>query len=159
MNSGTSIGQMMFRDPNALQIRVTLARIEPPVWRRLIVPLSWRLDELHLAIQAAFNWWNAHLHEFRIGGLRYGDLDSDDMIFDDGPRLFDEREVTLRDFDHDPGNAFVYLYDFGDDWRHIVQIEDLLALDLAPRLAALHRRRKSQAARGCRWHVWLRNSP
>jgi len=26
-------------------------------------------------IQAAFNWWNYHLHEFRVGGLRYGDLD------------------------------------------------------------------------------------
>jgi hypothetical protein len=122
-------------DPNALQIRVTLAEIEPAVWRRLIVPLPWRLDQLHLAIQAAFNWWNAHLHEFRIGGLRYGDLDSDDMASEDGPRLFDEREVTLRDFDHEPGNTFTYTYDFGDDWHHTVQIEERLALDPAPRLA------------------------
>jgi hypothetical protein len=128
--------RMLFKDPNALQIKVTMARIEPPIWRRLIVPLSWRLDQLHLAVQAAFNWWDAHLHEFRIGGLRYGDLESDDMIDAYGPRLFDEREVTLRDFDHEPGNAFTYVYDFGDNWRHIVEIEQLLALEPAPKLAA-----------------------
>ncbi len=64
---------MPYREPNALQIKVALAGIDPPVWRRLILPLSWHLGQLHLAIQAAFNWWNYHLHEFRIGGLRYGD--------------------------------------------------------------------------------------
>jgi hypothetical protein len=126
---------MLFRDPTALQIKITLEGIEPAVWRRLIVPLPWRLDQLHLAIQAAFNWWNAHLHEFRIGGLRYGDLEIDEMIDTDGPRLFDERAVTLRDFDREPGLAFTYVYDFGDDWRHIVEFEELLALDPDPLLA------------------------
>src|ERR1700688_148189 len=127
---------MIHEELNAVKLRFTLDDIEPPVWRRLVVPLTWRLDQLHLAIQAAFNWWDAHLHEFRIGGLRYGDLESDDMIDEDGPRLFDEREVTLRDFDQEPGRAFTYVYDFGDNWRHIVEIEALLALEPAPRLAA-----------------------
>ncbi|MEN3149790.1 hypothetical protein ABCW43_21040 [Neorhizobium sp. IRAMC:178] len=27
-------------------------------------------------MQAAFNWWNYHLYEFRIGGLRYGDVET-----------------------------------------------------------------------------------
>jgi hypothetical protein len=64
---------MSYEQPNALQIRVTLCEIEPAVWRRLFVPWTWHLGQLHLAIQAAFNWWNCHLHEFNIGGLRYGD--------------------------------------------------------------------------------------
>src|SRR5271169_3728345 len=124
---------MIYKEPNAVKLRIALDDIEPPVWRQLVVPLAWRLDQLHLAIQAAFNWWNAHLHEFRIGGLRYGDPDVEDMAFEDSPRLFDEREVTLRDFGR--GVRFTYAYDFGDNWRHTVEIEELLALDIEPKLA------------------------
>ncbi len=61
-----------FREPNAVQLRVALDDIEPAVWRRLVVPWAWHLGQLHLVIQGAFNWWNYHLHEFSIGGLRGG---------------------------------------------------------------------------------------
>lgn len=127
---------MLDKEPNALQIRVALAEIEPAIWRRLVVPGTWHLGQLHLCIQAAFNWWNYHLHEFRIGGLRYGDPEVDDMGFVDGPRVFDERQVCLRDFDSEPGTAFTYVYDFGDDWHHTIEIEKVLAFDVTPRLGA-----------------------
>jgi hypothetical protein len=128
---------MRYQEPNALQIRVTLAEIEPVVWRRLVVPSTWHLGELHLAIQAAFNWWNCHLHEFRIGGLRYGDSE----VLEDGgsandPRVFDESEVRLFDFGGEPTAAFTYLYDFGDHWLHNVEIEQRVAFDVTPRFAA-----------------------
>ena len=128
---------MSWNNPNALQIKITLAEIDPPVWRRLVVPWTWHLGQLHLAIQAAFNWWNYHLHEFRIGGLRYGDPELlEDGAFEDDPRVFDEREVRLRDFDREPGTPFTYLYDFGDGWLHTIEIEKLLALDTPPRVGA-----------------------
>ena len=127
---------MLYKELNAARLRVTIDDVEPPVWRRLVAPLSWRLDQLHLAIQAAFNWGNAHLHEFRIGGLRYGDPDVEDMAFEDSPRLFDEREVKLRDFGHEDGVRFTYAYDFGDNWRHTVEIEEALALDIEPKQAS-----------------------
>ncbi len=128
---------MLYREPNALQIRVTLAEIEPAIWRRLVVPWTWHLGQLHLCLQAAFNWWNCHLHEFRIGGLRFADPELlEDGAFENDPRVFDEREVRLRDFDREPGTRFSYLYDFGDSWRHSIEIERLLALEVAPKLAA-----------------------
>jgi hypothetical protein len=128
---------MRYNEPNALQIRVTLAEIDPLVWRRLVVPLSWHLGELHLAIQAAFNWWNSHLHEYRIGGLRYGDSEvGDEGGFPDSPRLFDETAVRLSDFGFETGVTFTYVYDFGDNWRHIVEIERPVALEATPRLAS-----------------------
>ncbi|MBB2963362.1 plasmid pRiA4b ORF-3 family protein [Methylobacterium sp. R2-1] len=126
---------MLFEQPNALQIHVVLDGVEPAVWRRLAVPCSWHLGELHLAIQAAFNWWNYHLHEFRIGGLRYGDPDTVDWSGVDDPRVFDERTVRLLDFDREPGLAFTYLYDFGDDWHHTVTIEGPLVFGARPRHA------------------------
>ena len=115
----------MFEEPNAVQIRVELADIQPAVWRRLVLPTNWNLRQLHLSIQAAFNWWNNHLHEFRIGGLRYGDVDS---LEETGSRVFDEREIRLCDFER-TSTSFLYVYDFGDEWRHVVEIEKYLAFD------------------------------
>ena len=126
----------MFTYPNAVQIRVSLDAIEPPIWRRLVLPLGWNLGQLHLVIQAAFNWWNYHLHEFRIGGLSYGDPEMlEDGRAADDPRSFDQQEVRLRDF-REPGVVFTYVYDFGDNWRHTVEIEKFLALDEPSRQAA-----------------------
>jgi hypothetical protein len=128
---------MFERKLNALQIKVSLAEINPSVWRRLIVPAAWHLGELHLAIQAAFNWWNYHLHEFRIGGLRYGDPGIlEEGSFEDDARVFDEREVRLRDFSREDGISFSYIYDLGDNWVHTVEIEKHVSLDVAPRIAA-----------------------
>jgi hypothetical protein len=58
------------------------------------------LEHLHLGIRAAFNWWNYHLYELRIGGLRYGDVEilTEDASGDD-PRVFDQGEVRLLDFE------------------------------------------------------------
>lgn len=122
----------MFKPVNAVQIRVSLDEIEPDVWRRLVLPSRWSLEELHLAIQAAFNWWNYHLYEFRIGGLRYGDIAllTEDATEED-PRVFEFREVRLCDFER--GAVFSYVYDFGDNWRHSVAIEEFIALDTVPK--------------------------
>ncbi len=41
-------------------------------------------------IQAAFGWWNYHLHDFSIGSARYG-THSDDYPEDE----LDEKTVTV----------------------------------------------------------------
>lgn len=38
----------MFEQPNAQQFHISLAGIEPVIWRRLIVPADWTLDQLNL---------------------------------------------------------------------------------------------------------------
>ena len=121
----------MFKAINAVQIHVLLDEIEPTIWRRLVLPAHWNLEQLHLGVQAAFNWWNCHLYEFRIGGLRFGDVEilTEDAIEDD-PRVFDFRKVWLLDFER--GAVFKYLYDFGDNWRHSVTLENFVGLDASP---------------------------
>ena len=117
----------MFKAANAVQIRVSIDEIEPDVWRRLVLPVYWNLEQLHLGIQAVFNWWNYHLYEFRIGGLRYGEVEIlTEYATDDDPRVFDQREVRLLDFEQ--GAVFSYRYDFGDGWRHTVAVEEFLTL-------------------------------
>lgn len=121
--------------PDAVQLVVTLSRYEPEIWRRLIVPWTWHLGQLHLVIQAAFNWWNSHLHEFRIGGLAYGDPTNNEWNDETSVRTFDETEVRLLDFAREPGASFRYVYDFGDHWEHVITVEKILSLDVASRSA------------------------
>lgn len=124
--------------PNAVQIQVALDDIEPAIWRRLVVPLTATLVDLHHILQAAFGWTDSHLHAFEIGGLRYGDPRMLQQEFEGDARSFDEGAVRLRDFHfhYGGGPAITYLYDFGDDWRHTVKFEKLLAEDPAPKTAS-----------------------
>ena len=128
---------MSWEEPTAVQLRVTLLDIEPAIWRQLVVPWRFHLGQLHRVIQAAFGWWDYHLHEFIIGGLRYGDPEQiGEPEFEDDARSFDETAVRLRDFGRVPDQSFLYLYDFGDHWQHRITFERLIAIDPAPRTAS-----------------------
>jgi hypothetical protein len=136
METGTPT-RTAWEEPNAVQIRVALDGIEPAIWRRLVVPLHTTLAQLHHILQAAMGWTDSHLHQFEIGGLRFGepDLLNQDMP-DDYQQALDSAAVRLRDFhwDHDGMLSFVYTYDFGDSWRQVT-FEKLLALKPAPKTA------------------------
>src|SRR5215468_7797294 len=122
-----------FQRPNAVQLRVSIDRIEPQIWRRLLVPSRFTLQQLHLALQAAFGWTNAHLHEFEIGGLRFGDIDiANAENAPDDPRTFDDTEVKLRDFTKEPNTTLQYVYDMGDNWVHTVVLEKHVAIEPTP---------------------------
>jgi hypothetical protein len=104
------------------QLKVTLLDTEPPVWRRLLVPATIRLDRLDRMIQAAMGWTNSHLHMFIHPSGRYGVPDLDFP-------LHDERRATLRDLVDREGETVRYEYDFGDGWEHEIALEQLLAAE------------------------------
>ena len=54
-----------------VRLKITLDDVEPTVLRRLEVPLSTRLDRLHLVIQAAMGWTDSHLYEIRAKDVRW----------------------------------------------------------------------------------------
>ena len=103
-----------------VQLRVELKQVQPLVWRRILVPDRITLPKLHLALQWAMGWTNSHLHEYEIARQRYGTPED----FDDEPPR-DERRVRLKPLIDDGLRRFIYLYDFGDHWEHIVTVEDL----------------------------------
>jgi Plasmid pRiA4b ORF-3-like protein len=55
-----------------LQVKVWLLDISPMVWRRLLVPSSYTLRELHGVIQVAMGWEGIHLYDFELRAARYG---------------------------------------------------------------------------------------
>lgn len=116
-------------------LRIKLDDVEPAVVRRLEVPLTIRLDRLHLVLQAAMGWTNSHLYEIRARDVGWGIPDPD---FGDGP--LDAAKARLVDVLEDVGGrSLKYLYDFGDGWEHSIRIEritDAVPGIVYPRLIA-----------------------
>ena len=110
-------------DSPIYQIKVTLEGIKPPVWRRLLVRSEITLGSLHHIIQAAFGWWDYHLHQFIVGDIYYGEPHPDYL---DYMEMHDDQEVTLAQITADEGFKFRYEYDFGDGWLHQVLVEKIL---------------------------------
>lgn len=113
----------------AYQLKVSLLEVEPPVWRRLLVPGTMSLDRLHTVIQKAMGWTDSHLHEFVIRGRRYGEPDPEEPDAD----LEHEWKATLRQVAPAEGLQFEYLYDFGDGWTHEVLVESITAQEKGSR--------------------------
>lgn len=101
---------------NAVRLKVTLKGMRPPVWRRLLVGDAMTLDDLHMAVQAAMGWDNAHLHLFVVGRKTY----ADPSMLDD---TADEAGLTLGALAAAGVKSLAYIYDMGDSWEHAVAIE------------------------------------
>ncbi|MCP5198128.1 MAG: plasmid pRiA4b ORF-3 family protein [Gammaproteobacteria bacterium] len=54
-----------------LQIKIHLRGISPMIWRRVLVPETYTLRELHGVFQVAMGWEGIHLFEFNIQALGY----------------------------------------------------------------------------------------
>lgn len=92
------------------QLKITLAEVKPPVWRRIRARGDLSLGRLHGVLQKAMGWQDAHLHAWTVGGRRYGRPEPDEPEYD----VEDERQVTLREAGPIRGARFEYVYDFGD---------------------------------------------
>lgn len=104
-----------------LQLKITLQNIKPPIWRRIVVSDELTLFQLHNIIQIAFNWANMHLYQFKIAEYKV-DMDGGFGLSIESEGL-NVKEVKLKDFALSEKDTFTYWYDFGDDWRHQIQIE------------------------------------
>lgn len=109
------------------QLKISLKYAKPPIWRRVLVPASIELEELHAVIQAAFDWTNSHLHQFIDGRTFYQPGGEDDGF--PGMSVVDSTGVPLRDFLRKEKDKLVYEYDFGDSWEHQVLLEKVLPTD------------------------------
>ena len=110
--------------PVVYQIKVTLKGSRPPIWRRSQVISDTTLAQLHRLLQCVMGWEDAHLYQFVVSGIRYGD-----------PRLLgeldaeDARTVPLATLGLCEKLKFLYEYDFGDSWEHELLVEKILPRD------------------------------
>jgi Plasmid pRiA4b ORF-3-like protein len=104
-------------------LRITLPEIRPPIWRLVQVPDTLRLSRLHDAVQTVMGWTDSHLHRFEKDGKHWGVPEHDG---DDGIEIIDESRTTIGAVLTTPGDSMLYVYDFGDNWRHNVTLEKIL---------------------------------
>lgn len=108
-------------EPRKMVLKITLSRIKPAVWRKVEVPSNISLEHLHNVIQAAFGWYDEHLHKFIVG---------DDDIEPKGKGYafdadYDTWMVSLDEVLSGVGGSIKYLYDFGASWVHTIKLESV----------------------------------
>ena len=105
------------------RLRIELQELEPKIWRRIDMPLSTTLEALHEAIQMTIGWTFSHLWEFDIDGRCYGDPSFQEI--DDEPPIYKAKGLRLGVVISRGVDRFVYTYDYGDNWRHDVIVEEV----------------------------------
>jgi Plasmid pRiA4b ORF-3-like protein len=127
------------------QIKVTLRRTRPPIWRRLQVAGDTKLGKLHRVLQVTMGWYDAHLHAFRVGRTAYSVPDPE---FPTGMRS--ERNVRLEQIAGEGDNRDLRVrlrrWDRGEGrrprmtclrlwhgWEHALKVEKILPAEKGKR--------------------------
>lgn len=101
------------------QVKITLEHVTPPIWRRLQTN-DCSLHELHDIIQVCMGWEDEHMYAFVIDDEEFGRSSEAE---------YDSRYVRLSEVVEERHTSFRYDYDFGDDWRHTIDIEKTLPVE------------------------------
>lgn len=115
----------------AFVFRVELACCGQKIWRRVAVPARITFSQLHQVLQAAFTWQNCHLHQFQIQN------DKGEIVAESKTGYEDEFLEETKDIERfserkklthylPECRQLTYLYDFGDDWLHLIELEQTI---------------------------------
>jgi hypothetical protein len=107
----------------ALQLKARLLEVSPMVWRRLLVPGTTSLRELHGILQVAMGWEGIHLFQVHLRAVRYASPEL--SAFSPG--------ATLADFRLRTGSRFIYEYGLNASWQHEIRIERQLEREAGAR--------------------------
>jgi hypothetical protein len=83
------------------------------IWRRVQVPASMTLRELHGVIQVVMGWEGTHLFQFTLRARRFGSLEL----------AARSSEIPLSELRLRLGTRFRYEYDLTAPWEHEVRLE------------------------------------
>ena len=99
------------------QLKIILKGTNPPVWRRIQIPETYTLWDLHVAIHDVMGWEDVHMHKFQV------------------VNPFGRERITIKAPEHGQrvsswlnleNSHLDYIYDFGDCWDHDIEIERVL---------------------------------
>lgn len=99
--------------------RVALAN---GLWRRIEISSNHTLLDLHNAIQTAFQFDSDHLYSFFMDGVPWSDEKFTSPLEDEGPHV---NEVRIGELGLTRGQTVLYLFDYGDEWRFRVTLEEI----------------------------------
>ena len=103
----------MAASQDIMQLKVRLLGISPMIWRRVLVPVSISLRELHGVLQVAMGREGVHLFAFDVYGVRYGSFE----LSMGSPR------VALTQFGFRKNDKLSCTCDMGDGRVHEIRAE------------------------------------
>ncbi|MDD2642682.1 MAG: plasmid pRiA4b ORF-3 family protein [Bacteroidales bacterium] len=122
------------------RFRILLNGAQPAIWREFVVPSDISLVNFHVVIQTVMGWTNSHLHMFQKKGVEYTFKYQSDNSWDEEDYV-DYSGMKISDLITECGDSVIYLYDYGDNWEHTIEllevITDITAWAEASRVAAV----------------------
>lgn len=115
----------MAEKQSVFRFKVSLKGIKPMIWRRIELKSDATFWDLAFAIIDAMGWEGYHLFAFEIRqpGSRFIQYIGNPNY--DNDEELPAWEVRLSDFFKEKNDKCDFVYDFGDDWRHTVKLEDI----------------------------------
>jgi len=101
---------------------------EPAIWRKLLVPSHFTFHKLHRVIQIAFGWNNSHLYEFVEQPVN-SELIITLPEYSADRDMLHSKTVRLAQYLSAAGDVLYYIYDYGDDWKHCIRVEEVFKDD------------------------------
>jgi hypothetical protein len=105
-----------------LHISITFS--DPLIWRRVQVPGTFTLAQLHDIIQLSMGWSDSHVHQFLIGKISYEPTRRSNVPRES--KRFDEYKYKLHSLEEGMRFIFTYLYEAGEGWEHEIQLEEIV---------------------------------
>ena len=117
----------------AYKLTLTFEDIEPPVWRSVVLPAGATFNRLHETIQHVTNF------QSEMEPYHYFAVDIDDLFITNNDSILEEykgkrflnnlvkqsNRIKLDDY-LEKNEQFIYNYDFGDDWRIRVELDEIV---------------------------------
>ncbi|MCG7344144.1 plasmid pRiA4b ORF-3 family protein [Sporosarcina sp. ACRSL] len=115
-------------------VKLTFEEIDPPIWRRVIMPAGATFNRLHEMIQKVTNFQSKWIDE----PYHYFNVEVDGLFITNNPLMHEEYQkgfngLTLKQPSHlkidkylESNGQLLYRYDSGDDWRIIVDLEEIV---------------------------------
>ena len=88
-------------------------RALPKVWRDIELAEDQTLEDLHLAIQQAYGWYDDHLYSFYMSGRAWDSSSEIGSPWSDAP--VHTHQVQIGQLDIKVGRKILYLFDYGDN--------------------------------------------
>lgn len=110
-----------------IQLKAVIKHSKPTIWRRILVSKDTTLFKLHHILQIAFGWQNYHAFQFAHQGYVF--VNADVINFrEESENVLDTDSTSLDALIVEEGEQLDYLYDLGDHWEHLIEVEKLLPL-------------------------------
>jgi len=112
------------------ELKISLEDVGAPVWRKVQIEKDANFYDLHLLIQAAFDWSASHMYGFDVvvsNGKEMNNKHISHEAFQDDLTPSNQKDLDilkekLSDWFKQPNDKIEYVYDYGDHWLHLIEL-------------------------------------